>query len=305
MIRLHDTATGEVRELALREPGRVSMYVCGPTVYDVPHIGHGRSYLVYDVLVRYLEWQGLEVVHVRNITDIEDKIIERANEAGRDPADVVAEFEQAFYDACDALGIKRPTHDPHATAYVPHMLDLIGRLVDKGLAYETSDGVYLDVEHVPGYGVLAQQPLEDLRTGARVEANEEKRSPLDFVLWKKAKPGEPSWGSPWGDGRPGWHTECVVMSLDLLGDGFDVHGGGQDLKFPHHENERAQAVALGRAFARHWVHNGWVVVEGQKMSKSLGNFIDLERLDGYVRSFGLDALRYFVAAQGPLGAADR
>jgi cysteinyl-tRNA synthetase len=252
------------------------MYVCGPTVYDVPHIGHGRSYLVYDVLVRYLEWTGLEVVHVRNITDIEDKIIERANETGRDPTDVVAEFEKAFYDACDALGIKRPTHDPHATAYVPHMLELIDALVERGVAYETSDGVYLDVERVPGYGLLAQQPLEDLRAGARVEVvGEEKRSPLDFVLWKKAKPGEPSWPSPWGDGRPGWHTECVVMSLDLLGDGFDLHSGGLDLKFPHHENERAQAVGLGHTFARHWMHHAFVEVGGVKMSKSLKNFTSL------------------------------
>jgi cysteinyl-tRNA synthetase len=293
VIRLHDTASGEVRELALREPGRVSMYVCGPTVYDVPHIGHGRSYLVYDVLVRYLEWSGLEVVHVRNITDIEDKIIERANETGRDPADVVAEFEKAFYDACDALGIQRPTHDPHATAYVPHMLDLIGQLAEKGLAYETSDGVYLDVEHVPGYGLLAQQPLEDLRAGARVEANEEKRSPLDFVLWKKAKPGEPSWPSPWGDGRPGWHTECVVMSLDLLGDGFDLHSGGLDLKFPHHENERAQAAGVGYEFARHWMHHAFVEVGGVKMSKSLKNFTSLvDLLDRHdARAYRLLVLR--------------
>ena len=294
MLRLHDTATGEVRELALREPGRVSMYVCGPTVYDVPHIGHGRSYLVYDVLVRYLEWTGLEVVHVRNITDIEDKIIERANETGRDPADVVAEFEKAFYDACDALGIKRPTHDPHATAYVPHMLELISSLAERGLAYETSDGVYLDVEKVPGYGLLAQQPLEDLRAGARVDVvGEEKRSPLDFVLWKKAKPGEPSWSSPWGDGRPGWHTECVVMSLDLLGDGFDLHSGGLDLKFPHHENERAQAVGLGHVFARHWMHHAFVEVGGVKMSKSLKNFTSLvdllERHDA--RAYRLLVLR--------------
>jgi cysteinyl-tRNA synthetase len=294
VLRLHDTATGKVRELALREPGRVSVYVCGPTVYDVPHIGHGRSYLVYDVLVRYLEWTGLEVDHVRNITDIEDKIIERANEAGRDPADVVAEFEKAFYDACDALGIKRPTHDPHATAYVSHMLGLIGALVDRGTAYETSDGVYLDVERVPGYGLLAQQPLADLRAGARVDVvGEEKRSPLDFVLWKKAKPGEPSWESPWGPGRPGWHTECVVMSLDLLGDGFDLHAGGLDLKFPHHENERAQAVALGHEFARHWMHHAFVEVGGVKMSKSLKNFTSLvDLLDRHdARAYRLLVLR--------------
>jgi cysteinyl-tRNA synthetase len=275
VLRLHDTALGEVRELALRDPGKVSMYVCGPTVYDVPHIGHGRGYLVYDVLVRYLEWLGLSVDHVRNITDVDDNIINRANETGRDPADVVAEFEKAFYDAMDALGVKRPTHDPHATAFVGRMVELIGDLAARGLAYETADGVYLDTGQVPDYGLLAQQNLDDLQSGARVEAHEEKRSPLDFVLWKKAKPGEPSWPSPWGDGRPGWHTECVVMSLDLLGDDFDLHSGGLDLKFPHHENERAQAVVLGHRFARHWMHHAFVEVGGVKMSKSLKNFTSL------------------------------
>jgi cysteinyl-tRNA synthetase len=277
VLHLHDTALGRQVELTPRDPGRLSLYVCGPTVYDVPHIGHGRSYLVYDVLVRYLEWTGLEVDHVRNITDIDDKIIQRAAETGRAPEAVAQEFERSFYDACDALGIKRPTHDPHATAYVDRMLDLIGDLAAKDLAYETADGVYLDTEQVPGYGLLAQQPLEDLRAGARVEAEAAaaKRSPLDFVLWKKAKPGEPAWASPWGEGRPGWHTECVVMSLDLLGDGFDLHAGGLDLKFPHHENERAQAVALEHTFARHWMHHAFVEVGGVKMSKSLRNFTSL------------------------------
>jgi cysteinyl-tRNA synthetase len=293
VLRIHDTAIGEVVPLEPRDPGKVSLYSCGPTVYDVPHIGHGRGYLVYDVLVRYLEWTGLEVLHVRNITDIDDNIINRANETGRDPGDVAVEFEAAFYGALDALGVKRPTHDPHATAYVDGMVALIGELVTRGLAYETSDGVYLDVEKVPGYGLLAQQRLEDMRAGARVEANDEKHSPADFDLWKKAKPGEPTWPSPWGDGRPGWHTECVVMSLDLLGDGFDLHTGGLDLKFPHHENERAQAVALGREFARHWMHHAFVEVEGVKMSKSLKNFTSLvdllERHDA--RAYRLLVLR--------------
>jgi cysteinyl-tRNA synthetase len=275
VIRLHDTATGQVRELALREPGKVSMYVCGPTVYDVPHLGHGRFVLVFDVLRRYLAWSGLDVTYVSNITDVDDNIINRATREGRTEPEVAAEFEAVWWEAMAALGVERPDVDPHATAYVPRMVELVRELVDKGLAYETSDGVYLEVEQVPGYGLLARQPLESLRAGARVEANDEKRSPVDFALWKKAKPGEPSWESPWGAGRPGWHTECVVMSLDLLGEGFDIHGGGQDLAFPHHENERAQAVALGREFARHWVHNGWVVVGGEKMSKSLGNFTTL------------------------------
>jgi cysteinyl-tRNA synthetase len=275
VLRLFDTARGKVVPLEPRQPGRVSMYVCGPTVYGPPHIGHGRFSLVFDVLRRYLEWSGLEVHYVSNITDIDDKIIERAAREGRDHTEVATRCEAVWYRAMDAIGVKRPDQDPHATAFVDRMVELIGRLVDAGTAYELDDGVYLGTEQVPGYGLLALQPLESLRAGARVEAVEAKRSPLDFALWKKAKPGEPSWPSPWGAGRPGWHTECVVMSLDLLGDGFDIHGGGQDLRFPHHENERAQAVALGHVFARHWVHNGFVEVEGEKMSKSLGNFTNL------------------------------
>ncbi|HLN43481.1 MAG TPA: cysteine--tRNA ligase [Acidimicrobiales bacterium] len=293
MLRLHDTATGTVRPLELREEGRVSMYVCGPTVYDVPHLGHGRFTLVFDVLRRYLEFRGLEVRYVSNITDIDDHIITRASEEGRSEAEVAGEYEVVWWQAMDALGVKRPTEAPHATAFVEDMVGLIGALVDRGVAYETSDGVYLSVDRIEGYGLLARQSLESLRSGARVELGEEKRSPLDFVLWKKARPGEPTWASPWGAGRPGWHTECVVMSLDLLGEGFDLHGGGMDLAFPHHENERAQAVGLGRAFARHWVHNGWVMVEGEKMSKSLGNFTSLtdllERADA--RAYRLLVLR--------------
>ena len=254
------------------------MYVCGPTVYDLPHIGHGRSTLTFDILRRYLLFTGLRVRHAANITDVDDNIIQRAAALGRTEPDVAAEFEERWWESMDALGELRPDDIPHATAYIGHMVSLVADLMARGVAYETPDGVYLEVATVPGYGLLARQPLESLQAGARVEANEAKRSPLDFALWKKAKDGEPSWDSPWGPGRPGWHTECVVMSLDLLGEGFDLHGGGQDLAFPHHENERAQAVADGKAFARHWVHNGRVVVEGTKMSKSLGNFRTLPDL---------------------------
>jgi cysteinyl-tRNA synthetase len=251
------------------------MYVCGPTVYGPPHLGHGRFSLVFDVLRRYLEWSGNEVTYVSNITDIDDKIIERANNEGRPWSEITERCEQVWYSAMDAINVLRPTHDPHATAYVEQMVALIARLLDDGTAYETSDGVYFQPERVADYGLLARQTLDSLRAGARVEGNDEKRNPVDFALWKKAKPGEPSWPAPWGDGRPGWHTECVVMSLDLLGEGFDIHGGGQDLMFPHHENERAQAVAIGKVFAGHWVHNGFVEVGGEKMSKSLGNFMNL------------------------------
>jgi len=278
VIRLHDTALGRPTDLALRDAGKVSMYVCGPTVYDVPHIGHARMTLAFDVLRRYLGWCGLDVRFVSNITDIDDKIIRRATSEGRSPSEVAVEYEGAWYDAMDRLGVSRPTVDPHATAYVEQMVDLVAGLVSAGKAYETSDGVYLGIDTVPGYGVLARQSLDSLRAGARVDVIEGKRSPLDFALWKKAKPEEPTWASPWGEGRPGWHTECVVMSLDLLGEGFDLHGGGIDLAFPHHENERAQAVADGKEFARHWAHNGFVQTGGEKMSKSLGNFTTLTDL---------------------------
>jgi len=293
VLKLHDTATGEVAPLRPREPGKVGLYVCGPTVDGVPHLGHGRFSLVFDVLRRYLLFSGLDVTYVSNITDIEDKIIDRAAAQGVPIGEFTAANEALWWEIMDALGVLRPDETPHATAYVDRMIDLIDELVRRGVAYETATGVYLSVLDVPGYGLLARQPLDSLRAGARIEADEEKRSPLDFVLWKKAKPGEPSWEAPWGAGRPGWHTECVVMSLDLLGEGFELHGGGQDLMFPHHENERAQAVAAGKEFARHWMHNGWVTVGGEKMSKSLGNFTSLadllERSDA--RAYRLLVLR--------------
>ncbi len=275
MLSLFDTARGQVRPVEFRVPGQATMYVCGPTVYGPPHLGHGRFSLVFDILRRYLEWTGVEVTYVSNITDIDDAIINKGQAEGRDPADVAVEFEAVWYEGMDLIGVKRPDHDPHATAYVDQMVALITELVEADRAYETSDGVYLSTEGIEGYGTLARQSLDSLRSGARIEVIDEKRSPLDFVLWKKAKPGEPTWDSPWGPGRPGWHTECVVMSLELLGEGFDIHGGGQDLAFPHHENEWAQAKALGKDFAHHWVHNGFVEVAGEKMSKSLGNYTDL------------------------------
>ena len=279
MLRLHDTALGCSRELETREPGRIGLYICGSTVYGPPHIGHGRFSLVYDVLRRFLEYSGFVVDHVSNVTDIDDKIIARANEERRPPEEIAEQYEAEWWDAMNALGCLPPTQVPHATSFIDQMVDLIAELVALGCAYETSDGVYFAVSAVDDYGLLAHQSLSSLRSGARVEVNEEKRSPLDFALWKKAKPAEPWWVSPWGPGRPGWHTECVVMSLALLGEGFDVHGGGQDLIFPHHENERAQAVAVGKQFARRWMHNGMVEARGgEKMSKSLGNVLELSDL---------------------------
>jgi cysteinyl-tRNA synthetase len=254
------------------------MYVCGPTVYGPPHLGHGRFSLVFDVLRRYLEWSGNDVVYVSNITDIDDKIIQRAQDEGRPWQEIAERCEQVWWRAMDAIGVKRPSRTPHATEYVEQMVAFVEDLVERGLAYVTSDGVYLSVADVEGYGLLAHQSLDEMIAGGgerTIVGESEKRNPADFALWKLAKPGEPSWPSPWGEGRPGWHTECVVMSLDLLGEGFDIHGGGMDLAFPHHENERAQAVASGREFARRWVHNGFVEVGGEKMSKSLGNFTNL------------------------------
>ena len=278
MIRLFDTIHGEVRELKLRDAGKVSMYVCGPTVYDLPHLGHGRFTLVWDVARRWFSFQGLDVTFVSNITDIDDNIINRANREGTTEEVVATTYENHWWDAMRSIGVARPNEVPHATQYVDGMVTLISEFLEKDIAYSCSDGIYFDVSRVPDYGLLAGQPLDSLRAGARIEANDEKRSPLDFALWKNAKPGEPSWPAPFGDGRPGWHTECVVMSLGLLGDGFDLHCGGFDLKFPHHENERAQAVASGRSFAKHWSHNGWVMVGEEKMSKSLGNFTSLTDL---------------------------
>jgi len=283
VLHLYDTATRSVRELALREPGKVSIYLCGPTVYGPAHLGHGRATLTYDILRRYLEWTGLDVRLVSNVTDIEDKIIERATREDRPWDEITTECEAMWFRAMDGIGVQRPTDIPHATEYVKQMIELIGALIERDAAYVTDDGVYMDVESVDDYGALAFQSLEDMRAGGgdrMVVGAAQKRHPADFVLWKfthcEPTASDPSWPSPWGAGRPGWHSECVVMSLDLLGEGFDLHCGGQDLRFPHHENERAQAVALGKTFAHHWMHNGFVVdAEGEKMSKSIGNVSNL------------------------------
>jgi cysteinyl-tRNA synthetase len=253
--------------------------VCGPTVYEVPHVGHGRAALVFDVIRRYLEWRGLDVVFVSNVTDVEDKIIARAAAEGSTEPEVAQRYEAAYWAEMDRLGVRRPDSLPRATAYIDRMVKLIGELVDAGRAYVVEgQGVYFDVASFPEYGELAHRRLDDLlgSAGARVDVDERKRSPVDFALWKSAKPGEPAWDSPWGKGRPGWHIECSAMSLDLLGERFDIHGGGDDLIFPHHENERAQAQGAGHPFARYWVHNGMVMVGTEKMAKSLGNFTTLK-----------------------------
>ena len=294
MVRIRDTLLRDTVELVPREPGKLSMYVCGPTVYDVPHIGNARTAVVFDIIRRYLEWTGHDVTFVSNVTDVEDKIIARAAERGVTEPDLAHEYESIYFDLMDRLNVKPASSRPHATEYIERMIDLVGQLVESGHAYVVDDqGVYFDVESFDRYGELSHRSIEELResAGARVEVDEEKRSPMDFALWKAAKPGEPAWDSPWGKGRPGWHIECSAMSLDILGEGFDLHGGGNDLMFPHHENERAQAEGAGHTFARHWIHSGMVTIGDEKMAKSAGNFVTTEAA---LDEFGPGAFRYAV-----------
>ena len=262
-----------------RRSGEVAMYVCGPTVYDVPHLGHGRTALTYDMIRRYLGWSGLVVTMASNVTDIEDKIIRRAEIENRTESDVADEFTIAYDKQMSRLEILPADSRPHATQFIEGMIDVIGQLLKNDAAYELEGkGIYFSVQNDTSYGQLAGRSLGQLLedAGSRVGVDKSKKSPLDFALWKSTKPGELSWETPWGRGRPGWHTECVAMSLSALGEGFDIHGGGDDLTFPHHQNELAQVNALGRPFARHWIHSSMVNVSGEKMSKSLGNFTNLE-----------------------------
>ena len=289
-LRLYSTLTRTVQEFEPLDRTTVTMYVCGPTVYDDPHIGHARSAYLFDVLRRYLEHKDLRVVFVRNVTDVDDKIIEKArqetgdrkqktNDVTEKCQEVAERYLRSYHDAMDRLGIGRPTEEPLATQHVvPEMTDVIATLLVQGAAYEAGGDVYFAVRKFPGYGKLSNRTLDELKAGTRVEPGEHKRDPLDFALWKAAKPGEPSWNSPWGKGRPGWHIECSAMSTKCLGDAFDIHGGGVDLVFPHHENEMAQANAAGKPFARYWVHNGLLTVTGEKMSKSLGNYVTFDEV---------------------------
>ena len=255
------------------------MYVCGPTVQSEPHVGHGRSAVAFDVIRRYLAWSGFDVLFVRNITDIEDKIIAAANEAGESVETLAAEMAKRFSDAYTALGVLEPDVEPKATEHIPEIIHLIETLIERGLAYVAVGDVYFSVRSLEGYGKLSGRDPDDLRSGYRIEVDEAKQDPLDFALWKAAKPGEPWWDSPWGAGRPGWHIECSAMAAKYLGEDFDIHGGGTDLIFPHHENEIAQSEgATGKAFCRYWLHNGMVNLGGEKMSKSTGVVVDLATL---------------------------
>jgi cysteinyl-tRNA synthetase len=283
-IRLYNTASRSKESFTPITEGKVGIYVCGVTVYDLCHIGHARSVIVFDVLVRYLRARGFDVTYVRNFTDVDDKIIERALRLGKDSTELAQEYIDAFYEDMDRLGVLRPDREPRATEHIDDMIDMIKTLIEKGFAYVGGPDVFFSVQEFETYGRLSGRRLEDMKAGSRIAVNKRKRHPMDFALWKGAKPGEPRWESPWGPGRPGWHMECSVMSNFYLGPTFDIHGGGKDLLFPHHENERAQSMAANEdsEFARYWVHNGFVTVESEKMSKSLGNFITIrDALDQY------------------------
>ncbi len=274
-MRIYDTAKGAKVELIAPDQHTFSMYVCGPTVYDSPHLGHGRMACVFDLLRRHLTHRGLEVTHVSNITDVDDKIVARAVAERKSPHEIAQTYEDQWWTAMESLAVSRPTHAPRATEWLEEMFVTITQLREGGFAYETADGVYLDVSQVSDYGSISHQNIAALRAGARVVVDDAKRAPADFALWKSVPESEFGYESPFGFGRPGWHTECVAMSHGLLGDSFDLHGGAMDLIFPHHENELAQARLLGRGFARCWVHNGFVEMQGEKMSKSLGNTLSL------------------------------
>lgn len=278
MLHLHNTLTRTKEPFETLKEGHVGLYVCGITVYDVCHVGHGRVMIVYDVLFRHLQSMGLSVNYVRNITDVDDKIIKRAAENNESPEALSQRFIDEMHDDERALNVLPPTHEPRATQTIKGMISMISRLIESKHAYAADNGdVFYSVSSFADYGKLSGRKLDELRSGERVAVDEHKRDPMDFVLWKSAKPGEPSWDSPWGEGRPGWHIECSAMSLELLGEEFDIHGGGMDLEFPHHENEIAQSEALtGGRFAKYWMHNGLVRIKDEKMSKSLNNFLTLK-----------------------------
>ncbi|KEZ77895.1 cysteine--tRNA ligase [Salinisphaera hydrothermalis] len=295
MLQLFNSLTRQREPLKTLEPGQVRLYVCGITVYDYCHLGHARFLVVFDMFVRYLRAQGWQVRYVRNITDIDDKIIRRAAESGSTPEAVAERFADALAEDEAALGLIAPDMEPRATAHVGQIIAMIERLIERGAAYVGDNGdVYYDVSTFERYGALSGRRLDEMRSGARIAVNEAKDDPLDFVLWKAAKPGEPSWESPWGAGRPGWHIECSAMSTHCLGDSFDIHGGGLDLQFPHHENEIAQSeAATGKRYVGLWMHNGFVTVDDEKMSKSLGNFLTLRDV---LAQYDAESVRYFVLA---------
>ncbi len=308
-LKVHNNLSKQKERFVPIDPTRVRMYVCGMTVYDYCHIGHARVLVVFDVINRYLRriYGDDAVTYVRNITDIDDKIIARANEKDEDFNALTGRFIEAMHEDADALGVQRPDNEPRATLHMPEILAMIEKLIAKGYAYAANNGdVYYDVSKFDGYGKLSGKNPEDLRAGERVAVDEAKDDPLDFVLWKASKPGEPSWDSPWGPGRPGWHIECSAMSVEALGEHFDIHGGGLDLQFPHHENEIAQSEgACGCTFVNYWLHNGFVRVDNEKMSKSLGNFFTIRDV---MKQYDPEVIRYFILTshyRSPLNYSDQ
>lgn len=304
-IIIYNTKTGNKAPLHPLEEGHVKMYVCGITAYDFCHIGHARSALVFDMIVRYLRHRGYKVTYIRNFTDIDDKIIKRAQEQNTTCDELSSRFIQMFHEDMDRLDVQPPTMEPKATEHVQEIIDLIQDLIKRDLAYQVGNDVYYKVDKFSNYGVLSGRNLEDMQAGARISVNENKEHPMDFALWKGSKPGEPTWDSPWGPGRPGWHIECSAMSRKYLGDSFDIHGGGKDLIFPHHENEIAQSEgATGKSFANIWIHHGFVNIKDEKMSKSLGNFLTIREV---LNQYPAEVLRLFVFSthyRNPLDYSD-
>jgi len=291
-VKVYNTLSGKKEEF-LPQGDEVKMYVCGVTPYDDAHLGHAMSYIIFDVIRRYLRYRGYRVKYVQNVTDIDDKIIERANKRNMSTKELAEIFINSFEEDMKALNIEPPDVNPRATEVIPDIIEIVQGLIDKGYGYESQGSVYFRVRSVPDYGKLSHRSLDSMRSGARIETGEEKEDPMDFVLWKASKPGEPAWDSPWGKGRPGWHMECSAMCLKYLGNTLDIHGGGQDLVFPHHENEIAQSESFTgvKPFVRHWLHNGMVQLGGEKMSKSLGNLITIKEA---VDKYSADAIRIFV-----------
>ena len=291
-MKLYNTLTQKKETFVPIEAGKVRMYSCGPTVYNYFHIGNARPFIVFDVLRRFLEYTGYEVTFIQNFTDVDDKIINRSHEEGISPGDVSEKYIQEYFTDADALGIKRASVHPKVSEHMPEIIAMIKTLEEKGLAYNVDGNVYYHVDAFKDYGKLSKQSIDDLKSGARIDVNDEKHSPLDFALWKKKKDGEPYWESPWGQGRPGWHIECSAMSKKHLGETIDIHGGGQDLIFPHHENEIAQSEGCcGKPFANYWVHNGYINIDNEKMSKSKGNFFTVRDI---AKTFDLEAVRMFL-----------
>ena len=305
-LRVYNTLSSRKEEFVPLEPGRVRMYVCGVTVYDYCHIGHARANIVFDVIYRYLMYRGFDVNYVRNYTDVDDKIIQRANERGIDSRRLAEEFIRAFDEDMATLGLDIPTHQPKATEHMGQIIALVEKLIERGMAYAAGGDVYFSVEKFPGYLKLSRRNLDEMQAGARIAPGEHKKNPMDFALWKAAKSGEPAWDSPWGKGRPGWHVECSAMSMEYLGESFDIHGGGKDLIFPHHENEIAQSEgATGRPFVKYWLHNGFVNVDQEKMSKSLGNFFTIRDI---VEKYDPEVVRFFILTahyRSPIDFSDR